>query len=93
MTPDELRELCTLVAELTRLRQNECKNLCIENFAPELLGKLLGERMEIEHLREDAYRWRWLRMQGGWPDSEAAMMNALPDDFDRMADEAMTPNV
>ena len=31
--------------ELTKLRQAECKHLCIENFAPELLGKLIRERM------------------------------------------------
>ena len=44
MNIEELRELCTLTVELTRLRQNECKHLCIENFAPELLGKLIRER-------------------------------------------------
>jgi hypothetical protein len=47
MDADELRELCTLTAELTRLRQNECKHLCIENFAPELLGKLIRERLAM----------------------------------------------
>ena len=47
MDTDELRELCTLTVELTRLRQNECKHLCIENFAPELLGKLIRERMGL----------------------------------------------
>lgn len=45
MNTEELRELCTLTVELTRLRQNECKHLCIENFAPELLGKLIRERL------------------------------------------------
>jgi hypothetical protein len=44
MSIEELRELCALTVELTRLRQNECKHLAIENFAPELLGKLLAER-------------------------------------------------
>lgn len=47
MDTEELRELCTLTVELTRLRQNECKHLCIENFAPELLGKLIAERMGL----------------------------------------------
>ena len=47
MDVEELRELCTLTLELTRLRQNECKHLCIENFAPELLGKLIAERMGL----------------------------------------------
>jgi hypothetical protein len=45
MNTEELRELCTLTVELTRLRQNECKHLYIENFAPELLGKLIRERL------------------------------------------------
>lgn len=47
MDIEELRELCRLTVELTRLRQNECKHLCIENFAPELLGKLIRERMGL----------------------------------------------
>jgi hypothetical protein len=50
MNIDELRELCAMTVELTRLRQNECKHLAIENFAPELLGKLLRERQEARHL-------------------------------------------
>ena len=45
MSIEELRELCALTVELTRLRQNECKHLCIENFAPELLGKLIREQI------------------------------------------------
>jgi hypothetical protein len=45
MSIEELRELCALTIELTRMRQAECKHLCIENFAPELLGKLIRERM------------------------------------------------
>lgn len=45
MSIEELKELCALTVELTKLRQAECKHLCIENFAPELLGKLIRERM------------------------------------------------
>lgn len=41
VTTDELREVCELVVRLTELRQNECKHLCVENFAPELFHKLL----------------------------------------------------
>jgi hypothetical protein len=44
MTIEELREMCAMTVELTRLRQNECKHLAIEHFAPDLLGKLLAER-------------------------------------------------
>jgi len=46
MTTDELKEICALVVELTKLRQAECKHLVIENFAPELLGKLLREHRD-----------------------------------------------
>ena len=47
MSIEELRELCAVTVELTRLRQNECKHLAIENFAPELLGKLIRERLAM----------------------------------------------
>lgn len=40
---EALRELCAMTVELTRLRQAECKQLCIENFAPDVLGKLIRE--------------------------------------------------
>lgn len=43
ITVAELRELCELTVRLTTLRQNECKHLCIENIAPEILRKLLDE--------------------------------------------------
>jgi hypothetical protein len=45
---DDLRELCALTVELTRLRQNECKHLCIENFAPGILQKLIQARL-LQH--------------------------------------------
>lgn len=38
---EEFRALCDLTLELTRLRQNECKHLCVENVAPEILNNLL----------------------------------------------------
>lgn len=43
VTVDELRELCKLTIQLTKLWQNECKHLCIENIAPDILRKLLSE--------------------------------------------------
>ena len=43
MTIEELHEVCELTVKLTTLRQNECKHLCIENIAPEIFRKLLGE--------------------------------------------------
>lgn len=38
-----LKQICDLTVELTRLRQNEVKHLCIENYAPKLFGRLLRE--------------------------------------------------
>lgn len=37
-----LRQILATVVELTKLRQDECKHLAIENFAPELLRNMLG---------------------------------------------------
>lgn len=43
ITVNELHELCELTVQLTKLRQNECAHLCIENIAPDILRKLLDE--------------------------------------------------
>lgn len=43
MTVNDVESICRLTVELTKLRQNECKHLCIENFAPELFGRLIRE--------------------------------------------------
>jgi hypothetical protein len=42
MTPEELSHICQLTFELVRLRQNECKHLCIENTAADIFGRLLN---------------------------------------------------
>lgn len=42
----------------------------------------------IDDAFTDAERWRWLRQQGGWPESEAAMSEATPKEFDALADKA-----
>jgi len=47
MSIQEFRELCRLTFALTELRQKECPHLCIENFAPELLAKLIQARLEV----------------------------------------------
>jgi hypothetical protein len=39
----DLKAICELVVDLTRLRMEEVPHLCIENYAPELFGKLLVE--------------------------------------------------
>jgi hypothetical protein len=41
MSTEELKAICDLTNSLTRMRWEECRHLCIENFAPELFGKLL----------------------------------------------------
>ena len=43
INPEILRIICSAMIKLTELRQNECKHLCIENFAPEIFGKLIKE--------------------------------------------------
>jgi hypothetical protein len=63
MNIDELRELCALTVELTKLRQAECKHLCIENFAPELLGKLIRERMGVAMAPPPAAPPMWAQPQ------------------------------
>ena len=42
LTKDELETLSHLTIELTKLRLSGCDHLCIENFAPELLAKLVA---------------------------------------------------
>ena len=51
------------------------------------------QRGDATKMCVDAARWRWLREQEGWPDSEAAVMGYSPEEFDRMADSGMTPNI
>ena len=46
VTHEELKVVADLTVELTRLRMKECKNLCVENFAAELFGKLLFEHQK-----------------------------------------------
>jgi hypothetical protein len=41
MTDAQFTEICRLTLELTRLRQEGCRTLCVENVAPDLLRKLL----------------------------------------------------
>jgi len=43
-------------------------------------------RMEL-----DAARWRWLREQEGWPETECAASGQSPEWFDRLADEKIHP--
>ena len=41
LTLEGFELLCKLTVDLTAMRQKECKHLCIENFGPELLEKLI----------------------------------------------------
>lgn len=42
LTKDELECIVDLTERLVKLRQNECKHLCIENTGPEIYGKLIA---------------------------------------------------
>lgn len=43
ITAAELKHLCQLTADLTRIRQSTVRHLSVENYAPALLSKLLNE--------------------------------------------------
>ena len=45
VSPEELREISRLTCALTRLGQDNCAHLCVENVGPEIFGKLLREYM------------------------------------------------
>lgn len=47
-TEHELSRVCSLTLELTRLRQNECKHLCVEHVAPEIFQRLLSELTAVK---------------------------------------------
>ena len=103
MAIEELRELCALTVELTKLRQNECKHLCIENFAPELLGKLIRERQGLgaQPMATCADHWPIARLEVAADGSAkvAAMYTpGLPEGYHDVwpcpvAAEHETPNV
>ena len=40
---EELREICEMTVKLTKVSQDQCKLLTVENIAPELFSKLLTE--------------------------------------------------
>lgn len=43
LPPEQIQALGAIAVDLTRLRQNECKHLAVENVGPELFGKLVRE--------------------------------------------------
>lgn len=52
--------------------------------------ELVAEFLEHAHaLYVDAMRWRWMRKQEGWPESEAQMSGATPQVFDKLADDGI----
>ena len=89
---EELDVAGKLLAERTRLLQSipGCEHhgdQCVPH-AMAWVQDSIQARAEIAALRRDAERWRWLRQQQGWPDSEAAMLQATPEQFDASADAA-----
>ena len=43
ITCDELKHICDMVVELTKIRAAGCSHLSVGNFAPDLMAKLLSE--------------------------------------------------
>jgi len=41
VNPDDLKVIADLTVRLTELRLKGCEHLCVENYAPEVFGKLL----------------------------------------------------
>jgi hypothetical protein len=52
----------------------------------ELVDQIKQERGQAD---QDAQRYKWLREQRGWPESEAAMMGISPEGFDETIDALM----
>ena len=50
----EIEAIGKLTIELTKLRQNECKHLCIENFAPGCFHALLTRLVAVQ---QGVYVW------------------------------------
>jgi hypothetical protein len=73
------------VSGVAAMRQNDQRQAMVQ---AEAMKKIRALTAEVEALRADAGRWRWLRQQGGWPDSEAAVGGFTPREFDKMADAA-----
>lgn len=51
--PFDWAVLADLVVRLTELRMGKCEHLCIEEFAPELLGKFMREILRAPYVIED----------------------------------------
>lgn len=68
MTVNDVESICHLTVELTKLRQLDCKHLCIENFAPELFGKLIREFQSAENILNTSQKFP--RVHGVWSECE-----------------------
>lgn len=53
ITPEELQMICNMTVELTKIKQNECKQLIVENFAAQTFGILMSE---LKMNKEGKYR-------------------------------------
>jgi hypothetical protein len=75
------------MAQMTEALCAEAMAHCERGVFPPLT---VNEMQQLLYAWKDAERYRWLRAQGGWPESEAAMMGAKPEDFDSMIDDQMS---
>lgn len=62
VTADELRTICDTAVRLTQIRQLGCPHLCVENFAPEMMRKLL---LELQMHKQGLVRAEDLGALGG----------------------------
>jgi hypothetical protein len=81
-------KMIAAIVRKTQERMEEIDKSSITEY--QMLFSEERAKTELETLRKDAERYRWLRAQGGWPESEAAMMGAKPEDFDSMIDDQMS---
>lgn len=57
MDVESLKVICDTVVGLTKLRQKECKHLCVENFAQECFGRLLSELKEYQDVKINSIKY------------------------------------
>ena len=60
MSHGDLKVICDAVVRLTELKLKEVPHLCIENFAPELMAKMVAATKSDFYYTPDDPRWRVL---------------------------------
>ena len=82
---NDISKWCSdVTAYLTAAADGSISRNNSENLAAELLAGITFIEMA-----NDAKRWRWLREQRGWPETEMSALNQPPEWFDALADQGM----